>query len=440
MLGFAAFGNIEAQNLYWNPPSGTSWSTTDANWSTTEAGPASQAWPTGSGVSDIAVFQGTGTGISVGESLSAGGMQFNSDGFTIAASSLQTLGLTGTSPGIDVADGSTATLGSNVRIMSDSLKFTKTGEGVLNITYTAPGSAFYFGSASTSGSQVVVQEGTLKISGAALNNTRITISVSAGADLILNTNFVNIGGFSGDGTITNEGAARTVLLRGTNATFSGVIQGDVGFSKLNGSEYQILAGTDSNTFTGNMSISVGGIILAKEDGAIAMSGAAIILGNTGNGSASPYLRLDGENQIANTTDLNFAANSIVTSKFNLNGHSASLADLTVNILGTGGQNIIDYGINDLGQILTFQSLSAPGILNISNFEVGLDELRFIDDPTAQLGNLFINEENVYATDFGTYWGVTVIPEPSALLLMAMGLLFVVGKARKRFFHQGGRLG
>lgn len=434
MLALAAIGNAAAQNLYWNPPSGTSWSTTDVNWSTTEVDPASQAWPGGSGVSNAAAFGGAGGSVSVEENLSAGGLRFNSDGYTISASGARTLTLTGANPLINVDTEKTATLGSNVQILSDSKKFTKTGSGTLNITASS-GSPYFGTGGVSSGSELIVQEGTLLVSGTALQNTQTTITIDGGANMVLNQ-LINIGGISGSGEIGNASLTnRGLMIRGVNANFSGVISGNIYIDKLNGTAAQTLSGSESNTFTGSFAVRVGTMILAKENGAIAVSGNEIILGTPA--AVASQLRLDGDEQIANTTNLAFRENNQATVTFNLNGHSETLGSLTGNTLGTGGQNVIDYGINDFAQILTFQSLSAPGVIKIINFGVDLDELRFINDPTSQLGNVFINDQAAYATDFGTYWGV--VPEPSTLLLLMMGFLFVLWRPRRRL-SRFGRLG
>lgn len=434
MLAFAAVGNIAAQNLYWNPPSGTSWSTTNVNWSTTEVDPASLAWPGGSGVSNTAAFGGAGGSVSVEENLSAGGLRFNSDGYTISASGARTLTLTGTNPLINVDTGKTATLGANVQILSSNKIFTKTGEGTLDIT---SGLSLFGSGAAADGSRLVVQEGTLKISGSALVNTYTMVNVAGGASMLVGGSGVSIGGLSGTGSV--HGTTATILqFRGrygaysiTNFNFGGVISGDLQLEILNGAQEQILSGSEANTFTGAMTIRTGKIVLAKDDGVTAMSGSQVHLG----GAVAAELRLDANHQIADATDFVFRASSAGKATFNLNGHSETLGNLVVNT--RTGLSIIDYGINDLAQILTFQSLSAPGVLNITNFQIGLDELRFINDPTAQLGNVFINDQATYATDFGTYWGV--VPEPSTLLLLMMGFLFVLWRPRRRL-SRFGRLG
>lgn len=290
-----------SQDLYW-VPSSTIWDTSDVNWSTVPAGPASQAWSSSPSNGDIAIFQGTGAALTLGTSLSAGGLEFTVDGFSLGASSIQTLTLTGSAPVIDVTSGATATLGANVRIMADSKTFSKTGDGTLELTGTFSNPNFYFGgiTSGTAGSKISVDQGILKVSGSALNNTYTEVSVSNDAELQVNAT-LNLGGLSGSGAIDNSSMTlRTIQIRGIDAEFSGIISGAINLTKNNGLGWQRFSGDASNTFTGATTIDVGEFRLAKTDGAIAISGSQINLGGTGTSNPAK-LTLEGDEQIADTT-------------------------------------------------------------------------------------------------------------------------------------------
>lgn len=422
-----------SQDIYWIPSSAI-WDTASINWSATPAGPATLAWDSSPTNDDIAVFQGTGEAVSLATSLSAGGLKFTVNGFSLSAGSLQTLNLTG-APVIDVATGATATLGANVRIMSDSKSFSKTGEGTLELTGSFSNPNFYLGgiTASTLGAKINVNEGILKVSGNALNNTFTEVAVSAGAELQVNAT-LNLGGLSGAGAVAKSTSGLlTIQFRGINADFSGIISGNISLTKNNGIGWQQLSGSESNTFTGVTTVDVGELKLAKTGGAIAISSSQINLGATVTGNTA-MLTLEGNDQVANTTSLVFVAGNNRNAVFNLNGHSETLGDLTINNLGTGFFTI-DFGMNDTAQILAFNSLLTPGsgVLNIINFGVN-DEFHFLNDPTAGLGSLTLNGGQAFAINQGSYWALSTIPEPGSVSLF-LGGLFVLylfsRKTRKR---------
>lgn len=409
-------GVSHADSLYWSPPSGTNWSTTDVNWSDTSGGSASQAWPSGGSVSDIAVFDGTGTGVSVLEALSAGGMRFETSGYAINASATTILSLVGASPEIYVTNGATATLGNNIRL--DGAQLIKTGSGELLISGNKQ---------LASGNYLDVQEGKLRFNVVyplyGGFNSHIQVNIASGATLETSQN-LGMRTLTGNGTLAFTSVGTTTMyIKGLNgSSFDGVISGNVNIAKVTETANWTLAGDQSNTFTGEFSLSIGTVYLAKENGATAVSGSMIKIGSLY--SASTIMQLNGDNQIADTTGFTFIDANNVTAALKLNGYSDTLGALTVNGLNTNGINIIDYGDNLLAQTLHFSSLSIAdtGFLQITNFNIGLDYLLFTSDPTSQLSRLQINGENATAFNDGSYWNV--IPEPSTALLTAIGFLVI----------------
>ncbi|HWL53194.1 MAG TPA: PEP-CTERM sorting domain-containing protein [Chthoniobacteraceae bacterium] len=431
-LSASSLVSLPAQNLYWAPPSGNAWSTSAVNWSATSGGIATFAWPSGGSVTEIAHFDGAGGGISLDQDLSAGGIRFGEDGYILSASAARVLTFTGASPEVNVGSGDTATLGTNIQILSTSKQFVKTGAGLLELTSAL--SFFGTGSTVANGSQLTVQEGTFRVApGGNLNNGFTVVSVNTGASLLLDAN-VSIGGLSGSGNVSrNVAGAGYLLIRGAGSDFSGVISGNIYLDKLNGTGVQTLSGNASNTFTGTTNVRVGTLVLAKQNGAIAISGSEVILG----GGVTHQLRLDGNEQMADTTALTFRADNNASSTFNLNGHSETLGALTANDLGLGGTglNQIDFGLNSTAQVLQFSSLSitSGGRIDILNFDETLDSLRFLADPTSQLARLFLNGETAYAFDQGSYWSVTTtIPEPGTISLLGLvGISLAALRLRRR---------
>ncbi|HWL53832.1 MAG TPA: hypothetical protein VNQ90_15440 [Chthoniobacteraceae bacterium] len=423
-----------AQDLYWNPQGGsTDWNTTAQNWSETEVPSAWQGWPAISGYTGIARFTANGGEVNVGDGLFTGGLAFETPGVALSSAAESTLTLAGSAPEIEVATGLTATLGANLRLMSQSKTFTKTGAGTLEITYSH-GTDKYLGpvSSTTQGAKITIAEGTLRVTGNGLNNTWVDLSVASGATLAVNST-LNVGTLTGSGAVSNStGTAYTLQIRGLDQSFSGVVSGNLNFSKINSPDTFTFSGSQSNTYSGNTTVNVGELILAKTGGAVAVAGTQIILG-ANNNTGLAQLTLAGEGQIASTVDLSFVEGNRRTARFALEGHSATLGTLILGNLGANGSFTIDFGMNETAQLLSFAALSTAGTgdLNLLNFGDN-DELRFLADPTAGLGQLFINGLDVTAVDRGEYWTVAPIPEPRALL--GVGALLLVLALRNRRLH------
>ncbi len=447
LLGLTAAGLLlslfpaQSADLYWKPQGGSSlWDTTLENWSPTSDAATHLAWASGAGNSDIALFEGTGSLVTIGGSFSAGGLKFTGNGYQFSASSLQTLTLTGDAPAIEVGAGLTTTFGNNFRLASTSKSFSKTGAGTLELAGTGFADPnFFLGgiSSGTSGAKIALDEGIIKVSGNSLNNSYTEIAIASGAELQVNAT-MNIGGLSGSGAITNSGSTlRNIQIRGANADFSGTISGNISLTSNNGVDFQRFSGTASNTFTGHLTVDVGEIILAKTNDAVAVSGTEIRLGggttNTAPNSRA-LLTLAGENQISSTTDLAFVNGNYRVATFSLDGHSAAVGSLIVNSQGAANSNgryLIDFGENSLAQILSFDGIvvDGSGIVEILNLSEN-DELRFTLDPTAYLGSLLVNGGQAQALDMEEYWRVVAIPEPTTVVLLLGGLL-AVGAFRRR---------
>lgn len=422
---------LHADDLYWIPSSGADWDTSTSHWSTNSAASSGDTpWTAGSGNSDIAIFRGPAGDISAVTNLWAGGLRFDTGTTSITGdSTLRTFTFTGSAPEIHVANEATATLGANFRIMGDEKTFTKTGEGILEINYTTSSSDYYFGSISgSSGSSIFLNEGTLKVNASGLSNTHVHITTADNTRLEFNTT-LNIGGLSGSGLVTTgSSTTRTLYIRGVNGNFSGVLSGSINLDKLNGTGAQTLSGTEDNTYTGTTAVRIGELILAKTNGAKAItSSSEIDLRGSGSGSSTARLSLGGNNQISNVSGVTFSGTG--ANIFGLNGYSTEAGVLKIN--GTGTYTI-DFGENTDAQILTFAELnSVNGNIDVINFDLNFDELRFMADPTPGLNSLTINGLQTMATEVEDHWNVTVIPEASSVALLGLTTATFLGARRIR---------
>ncbi len=436
ILGAMLLGlpSLHADELYWIPSSGN-WDVATEDW-TSDPGAliGDTSWTAGDTNADIAVFRNPTNTASVITDLSAGGLRFLNGNTSIAGNGiLRTLKLTGSSPEVYVAAGATASLGAHLQILSGQNIFTKTGDGVLEIHYAQVNTIvdeksvtqYYFGTLQQAiGSALNIDGGTLRVNANGLSNTQTHITIASGATLELN-NSLNIGGISGNGLITTGGSsARTLQIRGVNGNFSGVLSGNLNVDKLNGTGVQTLSGTLDNTYQGTTFVRSGELVLAKINGAKAIAASSGIFLN--GGALGAKLTLGGSGQIADTVNLTFQGGANATNIFSLDGFSASVGTLSINVNGT---NTIDFGENQNSQILTFAGL-VVGVdvhLSVINFDLAMDEFRFLSDPTAGLGAITINGLPAMATQSGEYWNVTAIPEPAPLVLITLagaGLLGV----------------
>jgi len=288
--------------------SGT-WSTTSTNW-TDAAGTVPGVVMTPQPA--FALFGGAAGTVTVDNSsgaVSATGLQFAVDGYTLDGDTLTLVGNGGDAPVIRVGDGSsagaamTATI-ANVLAGSDGL--TKTDEGTLVLTgantYTgtttiSAGTLALAGNGSIGASSSIVDNGTLDLSG--LADDVAFSSLTGNGTLHLGTGVLTLSAASGD--------------------FTGTISGGGGLTLAGGS--LTLAGT--NSYTGTTTIS-GGTLTASAaslPGAVT-NNAALVFAQNDNGSFSGAI--SGNGSIAKT-----GAGSLI-----LNGDSQAYTGTTTVQAGT----------------------------------------------------------------------------------------------------------
>lgn len=270
-LAALGLGRAEAVNLTWDPVldagvtggAGT-WDTTLANWWN---GAADVAWPN---LADTAIFGGTAGGavlINTGTGISAGGLTFNTTGYSISGNVAgDTLSLIGATPTITVTNGSDSAIIN--AIITGTAGMTKTGAGGLVIA----GVNTYTGG-------TVVNAGFLSLTGAAtLGATSGSLMVD-GATAIL------------DISTTNQTVGTVGLKNGAIIVGTGILTGS-SFAVESGTATAILAGTAGLTKTTAGTVTLSGVNTFT--GAVAINGGTLSIGaDSGLGAAANGVTIDG---------------------------------------------------------------------------------------------------------------------------------------------------
>lgn len=214
------------------------WDTTTPNW--WNGASADVVWP--NSATDTAVFSGTGGLMTLGAPVLVGGLQFDSDGYTLSGGTL-TLGGAAT---INVA------AGSQVGILSDiagTAGLTKNGAGTLNLgllnsysgntTINAGVIEVYKDeSLGTGGGDIIFDGGTLRALGNNFYSTRDITVGAGGGTLDVTRNAYNFGSMrllgviSGAGTLTKTGFGELRLDGDSASTFTGAFVVDSGLVRL----------------------------------------------------------------------------------------------------------------------------------------------------------------------------------------------------------------
>lgn len=228
-LAVAALGSpaIIAQPYNWDPTftatatgggPGT-WDTTTANWFNAATN-TDVVWP---GAGNVANFGGSAGGL-VGiaaAGVSADGLTFNTDGYTIGGPG--TLTLTGTTPTITINTGLTGTVSAPI---AGTAGMTVTGGGTLVLS-----GANTYSNTTTLAASTIITSGTVRLdtggtlgaatAGVILGNTATTAAAAptTPANLTLNTN-ATIGGFA-QNTITGTGTNTLTIASGQTLTVNG---------------------------------------------------------------------------------------------------------------------------------------------------------------------------------------------------------------------------
>lgn len=323
--------------------------------------------------SDIAIFGGTAGTITLGEAITAGGLTFNTDGYTL------------------VGNGSTLTLGGSVTVttanqlaliqanlaLAAATTFTGSGNLTFDTGYNVTGGGFGVSKTGTGTLNIkgtITDAGTLTISGGTTNfsgsYTRATYSNAAGLSVTSGT--LNVTGtlgssaanplgqtaFSGGSTTNFSG---TAYLSGSSATFrvgegtSATVNVTAGTLTIGTSSGGFVLGRSATAGTGFMNISGGTVTVASTSNVIRIgagyadtesSGASVMtLSGTGlfdSGTSTGNILL-GSNLSGNTTSsgtINLDGGTLATMRTITGGlYAASIFNFNGGTLKANGTSM-----------------------------------------------------------------------------------------------------
>ncbi|MCW5548952.1 MAG: autotransporter-associated beta strand repeat-containing protein, partial [Opitutaceae bacterium] len=255
------------------------------------------------------------------------------------------------------------------------------------------------------------------VSGGILSNSTTGGAIAGNGTLFsssgeLITHVYNSGVFTISTTITNHGS--------NPVTFTKSGDGVLTFS-----------GTTANTYTGTTYVNDGTLVLAKSDGVNAIAGNLIV----GDGRGTDILRLDANEQIANSANLTLRGSEHGTGEtiLQFNGTSGVGLTETLGVLTIDGHAVIDFAGGDVcnPNFLFLDDLlmaTADSRLFIRNWVDFTDFLlvRNTANLTTVLSQITFEGygDMAYWQDYDTqYSRITPVPEPSTYgaMLMAAGL-------------------
>lgn len=194
-----------------------------------------------------------------------------------------------------------------------------------------------------------------------------------------------------------------------------------------------LSGTTANTFTGATFVNDGTLALNKTAGVTALTGDIVV----GDGRGTDILRLDADEQIANTADLTLRGSAYGTGEtiLKFNGAGGVGVTETLGVLTIEGHSVIDFAGGNVcdANFLFLDDLlmaSADSRLFIRNW-VDFTDFLLVKN-TADIGSVLsqITFEGYGTTSYwqeydANYSRITPVPEPSTYgaLLMAAGMGF-----------------
>lgn len=215
-----------ATDLYW---SGTgTWDTTSQIWGTASGGPYNQAtWS--NGTPDAAIFEGPAGTVTLGSAITAAGLIFDVDGYTLDSSTL-TLSTTGTA----ITGNASATINSAVALSGNQTWSVASGQmltlgGVVSGTSTLT----YGGSGSYEVNAANTASGSLTINGAtvAVGGSGVLMASGFGFSGFRSVTLTNGGTLAGRGFVimgqVNDGAGSVVFGSG-GGTFRATASADLG--------------------------------------------------------------------------------------------------------------------------------------------------------------------------------------------------------------------
>jgi fibronectin-binding autotransporter adhesin len=262
--------------------------------------------------------------------------------------------------------------------------------------------------------------------GAGKGNVVINTNGTGVGTLNLNGRSDTINGLSGNGTVTSTAPGASVLTLGdgdASSSFSGTISqstGTVAISKI-GSGTQTLASTGTYTYTGNTSVTAGTLLI---NGNISTSALATVSG-TGTLGGDGFV---GNTRIQTGGTLS-PGNSIGTLGINgdLTLDSGSFSFFEIDTAGDLSDLAIVTGLLTFGGTLDVNNVGSSlvngDVFNLFDWGTVSGTFSTVNLPALDPG-LTWDQSQLYTA--GT---LSVIPEPSTLLLGSLGLLALLRRKR-----------
>jgi autotransporter-associated beta strand protein len=219
-------------------------------------------------------------------------------------------------------------------------------------------------------------------------------------------------------------AATQVYADASTLTLSGAIGGGSNTLTKTGTNVVTLSGASANTYTGDTTITAGTLALNKTAGVNAIAG-NITIGNGAGGL--DVLRLDANNQIADTSVVTFNGSGANAGVLRLNGKNETVAGLSSSSAGAG---IIENGaavastltVNSTSGTTTFSGLirdGSTGKLNITKNGSGgfaiTGSNSYSGVTTVNAGSLIVGHNNALGTS-------SVVVDSNASLVINAGVV------------------
>jgi autotransporter-associated beta strand protein len=424
---------ILLSTLYWDPghTGGTgsggagTWDTSSLNWFN---GTADVPWNNANG--DSAVFAGSAGTVTLGTGITAGGLTFNSDGYTVTGN---TLSLVGSPASLSVVSGVNATISAN----TSGGSVTKTGSGTLTLS----------GSGDNTNLGLTVNAGTVRLAKA----SSASPDVHAVSNLTLNSGTVQLAGTGdyqisqssgvvavnggvfdfngenqtrdpsqpftlGNGALSNSNSGSPATLNAPvalvgnasiggagNLLLAGVISGSGALTQA-GSGTTTLSG--ANSYSGGTSIS-GGVLQFNSPGAIGGSGANVTVNSGGTAAAGYAIDQAFLGRIVTTSA---GVIALAHDSSNPLDFSASGANLAAASLGAVGSVTYSGTLTPNG---TIYRLGGGGTLTVASALSGPDSLAVALNGTAA-GTVVLTAANSYSGGTTISGGTLQLQNPTAL--------------------------
>lgn len=360
-----------------------SWTSTRTNW-TNASGTSNDSWG-----SRFAVFQGAAGTVTVDGAIGVTGMQFMTNGYTVAAGS-GTLNVLEAQTNIRADAGVTATINAGIA-----------GAGGINKLDTG---TLILGGANTYAGATTVAGGTLRagVAGALPTGTAVTVATGATLDIAAAQ---TVGSLAGAGGVTLSGGGLTTGGANSDTRYAGMISGSGGLTKT-GTGVFTLAG--ANGYTGGTNVAAGTLRL---DGGTIGGGALSVAGGATfdiNGNAASVGTLSGAGSIVLGSGALSAGGSASSSFTGVISGTGSLTKTGTGTLTLSGANSHSGGTTVSGGVLAagaanvfgsgVLTVAAPGSVTLNTFAQSVGGLA--GDGNINLGSAALTVNGSASTSYG----------------------------------------